>query len=207
MKNDCQHPQFKDSDKQNCSTRVSDLVTLFLPLDSLVTLKVHDDTWSKKRVWLCHARKWSLLEHVHLSCATASGFRDMLLADEGGRECPLLPSLIKLVLDETTLSGGRTRRYCDAFMKRVEQGVPLETLDLRTCLASSCAVRLLREIVVDVRGPSEYYETRAQTLSVWDSDGCGLFVRDEDSDVEYSDTDNTGDDDEEEEGYSDMEET
>src|SRR5882762_5893344 len=111
----------------------------------------------------------------------------MLLADEGGRECPLLPLLIKLVLDETTLSGGRTHRFCDAFMKRVEQGVPLEMLDLRTCLASSHAVQLLREIVVDVWGPSEYYETRAQTLSVWDSDGCGLFVRD---------------DDEEEEGYS-----
>jgi hypothetical protein len=32
-------------------------------------------------------------------------------------------------------------------MNRVEQGVPLEVLDLRTCLATSLAVQLLGEIL------------------------------------------------------------
>ena len=38
-------------------------------------------------------------------------------------------------------------------MARVEQGVPLETLDLRLCQATSDAVDLLEEIVVDVLEP------------------------------------------------------
>ena len=167
-------------DKYDCSRKVSDSVMQFLPLDSLVTLSVEDSKWSKKGVWLRHAPRWSLLEHLHLPCTTASGFVEMLLADEGGRECPLLPSLIKLVLDRTRLSGRRTLRFCDAFMKRAEQGVPLETLDLSTCLASSRAVQLLRDIVVDVWGPSERYEKSAEADSVWDPHARGLFVRNED---------------------------
>jgi hypothetical protein len=66
-------------------------------------------------------------------------------------------------------------------MKRVEQGVPLETLDLRTCLATSRAVELLSEIVVDVLGPDKTLETRAQTGFTWNSAGRGLFVADDDS--------------------------
>ncbi len=127
--------------EHNPSMKVSDLVTQILPLDSLVMLRVADNTWSEKEVWLRHAPRWSLLEHVRLLYTVASGFREMLLADEGGRECPLLPSLIKLVLDDAFMDGSTTRRFCDVFMKRVEQGVPLETLDLRSCLASSRAVQ------------------------------------------------------------------
>ncbi len=168
-------------DKFSCSMKVSDSVMQLLPLDNLVTLSVEDSKWSKKG-GLRHAPRWSLLGHLHFPCTIASGFVEMLLADEGGRECPLLPSLIKLVLDRTRLSGRRTLRFCDAFMKRAEQGVPLETLDLSTCLASSRAVQLLREIVADVWGPSERYEKSAQALSIWHPHARGLFVRDEDSD-------------------------
>ena len=35
----------------------------------------------------------------------------------------------------------------------LELGIPLRTLDLRTCTATNRAVRILSEIVVDVRGP------------------------------------------------------
>jgi len=35
----------------------------------------------------------------------------------------------------------------------VEFGIPLRTLDLRTCTAANRAVQLLSDIVVDVRGP------------------------------------------------------
>ena len=85
----------------------------------------------------------------------------MLLGDNEGRdlESPLLPSLTKLVLiNNTALCPLRTLRLCDALMKRVEEGVPIETLDLRTCLSGSRSIELLSEIVVDVLGPEEIYD-------------------------------------------------
>ena len=38
-------------------------------------------------------------------------------------------------------------------IERVEQGVPLEVLDLRTCFAADRAIQLLKEIVVEVQEP------------------------------------------------------
>ncbi len=61
-------------------------------------------------------------------------------------------------------------------MKRVEQGVPLEMLDLRTCSQDSpAAVPLLSEIVVDVLGPLESYKESAQIIDMWDHVARGLF--------------------------------
>ena len=119
----------------------------------------------------------------------------MLLEDNGGRERPILPSLTKIVLVESALSARRTLRLCDAFMKRVEQGVPLETLDLRTCFATGHAVELLSEIVVEVLGPDDPH---AQVGLVWDSATRGLFVGDDSSEFEgYDESDpGTGSDDE-----------
>ena len=68
-------------------------------------------------------------------------------------------------------------------MKRVEQGVPLETLDLSTCIATSRAVEQLSEIVIEVLGPKEALEEGPMILSC----GCGAhgpFVMDDDSGVE-----------------------
>ena len=75
-------------------------------------------------------------------------------------------------------------------MKRVEQGVPLEMLDLRTCRPGPgypAAVRLLGEIVVDVLGPEETLDARAQIISMWDLSACGSFVRYDDSDTSSED--------------------
>ena len=55
---------------------------------------------------------------------------------------------------------------------------PLETLDLSKCLASSRTVELLSEIVVEVLGPEEALERKAQMTSMWDSTARGLFVTD-----------------------------
>ena len=83
----------------------------------------------------------------------------MLLEDNGECERPLLPSLTKLVLDaDNNLRERQTLRLRDALMRRVEQGVPLQTLDLRTCAATSRAVELLSEIVVDVMDPGIIFE-------------------------------------------------
>ena len=56
-------------------------------------------------------------------------------------------------------------------MKRVEEGVPLETLDLRMCYRDAynpIAVRLLSEIVVDVLRPIAFLDPD----NTEDDEGC-----------------------------------
>ncbi|KAI9453541.1 hypothetical protein BJY52DRAFT_834312 [Lactarius psammicola] len=184
-------------------TRVFDAAMAALPLDSLKTLTAQNHTMLlDKQIWLRHAPRWPLLQRVRLAPPAARGFREMLLEDNEGSESPLLPSLTNLVLVESALSARRTLCLCDALVKRVEQGVPLETLDLRTCSATSRAVQLLSEIVVDVRGPDETPEAGAQRFSSWDPGARGLFVPDDDSGVEdYDEDDDDLDDDEEREHW------
>jgi hypothetical protein len=157
-----------------------------LPLDNLVTLTLPYNTSLDKQFWRHHAPRWRLLKHVHLAPLPARGFRDMLLQDDGGRECPVLPSLTDLELIDGVLSGRRTLLLCDALMKRVEQGVPLEVLDLRTCYATSVAVQLLGEIVVDVWCPAELETIETEGPMDLTLDGTsGSFVSDDDSGEEY----------------------
>ncbi|KAI9453528.1 hypothetical protein BJY52DRAFT_834031 [Lactarius psammicola] len=164
-----------------------------LPLDSLRTLTAHHRTLLNEQFWLRHAPRWPLLQRVRLASPAAGGLREMLLQDNGGGGCPLLPSLTRLDLVETALSARRTLRLCDAFMKRAEQGVPLEALDLSTCFVTSRAVRLLSEIVVDVWGPAEDLE-KESILFAWDSATRDPFVSDDNSGTEdYSDEDNEDD--------------
>lgn len=93
------------------------------------------------------------------------------MKDKEGHESPLLPSLIKLVLINTTLHARRTLHLCDALRKRVERGVPLETLDLRRCLGASRSVGLLSGFVAEVLGPEETLETIVDGLDPEDSSG------------------------------------
>ncbi|KAI9453533.1 hypothetical protein BJY52DRAFT_834056 [Lactarius psammicola] len=163
-----------------------------LPLEGLVTFTAQKLTFpSNEQFWLRHAPRWSLLRRVRLTPSTERGFREMLLEDNGGHESPLLPSLTKLVLVDTALLERRTLRLCDALMKRVEQGVPLETLDLRKCLATNHAVELLSEIVVDVLYPEKTFETGSQMLP--ESVARGLYLDDnsgvDDYDVDDPDMD------------------
>ena len=129
-----------------------------LPLESIVTLTTQHCSRLDQQFWLHHAPKWPLLQCVRLAPPEARGFMEMLLQDSGGRENPVLPSLTELALIDGELSARRTNRLCDTLMKRIEQEVPLETLDLRMCHATNYAVRLLGEIVVDVWGPAETVE-------------------------------------------------
>jgi hypothetical protein len=149
-----------------------------LPLDNIVTLATEKFSMFDEQFWLRHSPGWPLLCCVHLRPPAALGFMNMLLEENGERECPLLPSLTELVLVNTGLSARRTLLLCDAFMKRVEQGVPLETLDLRTCLATRRAVELLGEIVVEVVAPEETLQKKALEFSKWESVPRGNFVPD-----------------------------
>ena len=135
---------------------ILDTVITALPLDGLVMLTVpyRDVDLSMPEFWLRHSPKWPLLRRVRLAPCAGRGFVDMLEAD-GGREIPLLPSLTELVLLDVELSAQWTRCLCDALMKRVEQGVPLQMLDLRWYSHGydPADLRLLSEIVVDFLGP------------------------------------------------------
>ena len=159
-----------------------------LPLESIVTLTAQHRSRLDERFWLIHAPKWPLLQCVRLAPPEARGFIEMMLQDRGGRENPLLPSLTELVLIYVQFSARRTDRLCDALMKRVEQGVPLETLDLRKCHATDFAVSLLSEIVVHVWAPAETIEMGVFRCS-WDAATGGSFVIEED----HSDGSNSSD--------------
>ncbi|KAH9070739.1 hypothetical protein EDB83DRAFT_361810 [Lactarius deliciosus] len=164
---------------------VLDAVMAALPLDGLVTLTARYRTQFYEEFWLRHAPRWPLLQHVRLAPCAAHGFREMVLQDNCEWERPLFPSLTRLdLIDNSALSERRTLRLCGALMKRVEQGIPLEVLNLRECIATDHAVRLLDEIVVDVLGPEQTFKTRAQIFSTWDSGARGYFVRDYNSELE-----------------------
>ncbi|KAH9041371.1 hypothetical protein EDB85DRAFT_2286339 [Lactarius pseudohatsudake] len=181
-------------------TATFDAVMEALPLDGLVTLTTQNHTTPLNgQFWHIRAPMWPLLRRVRLMQPEEREFREMLMEDDGGHESPLLPLLTTLVLVKIALFERRTLRLCDALMKRVKQGVPLETLDLRGCLVTNHAVELLGEIVVDVLGPEKFYKTRSRMVSE-----CrlrGFSTRDESDDnsgVEDYDEDSgdTGSDDE-----------
>jgi len=181
---------------------VFDATMAALPLDGLVTLTAQNRTQLlDQEVWLHQAPRWPLLQRVRLAAPAARGLREMLLEDNWERESPLLPSLTKLILLESALSSRRTVLLCDVLMKRVEQGVPVESLDLNICLGTDRAVQLLNEIVVDVQGPVEGLKERAQRHSNWSSVARGNFVFDDDSEDDEGDIE--GDDDEREDWGAD----
>ncbi|KAH9012432.1 hypothetical protein EDB85DRAFT_2296713 [Lactarius pseudohatsudake] len=137
-------------------TVVFDLVTRALPLDGIVTLTAQNCRITLyTNFWLLNAPRWPLLQRVRLTPIEDHGFMEMLLDDHGGHESPLLPLLTTLILVDTALVKRRDLHLCDALMKRVEEGVPLETLDLRKCFATSHTIELLSEIVVEVLSPED----------------------------------------------------
>ncbi|KAH8976912.1 hypothetical protein EDB86DRAFT_1406896 [Lactarius hatsudake] len=146
---------------------ILDATMAALPLDGLVMFTAEHfnsplDSDSRSRMdhfWLRCAPRWPLLRRVLLGGSTERGFIKMLLEEIGGGESPLLPSLTELVVVSARVNDDWILHLCDALMRRVEQGVPLEILDLRVCWDnSSTAVPLLSELVVDVLGPSPVNE-------------------------------------------------
>jgi hypothetical protein len=185
-----------------------DTVLAALRLDNLITLIAQDFKAPFEKFWQHSSLKWPLLRRVRLTPVAATRFTDWLLADKGGCEGPLLPSLKELVMVDAQLNECRTRGLRNALMKRVKLGVPLETLDLRTCPpdpANPGAVQLLNEIVVDVLGPEETLDARAQIISMWSRLYHRLFKYDisgnaypSEIDDDYDDLDTGSDEDDEE---------
>ncbi|KAH9970307.1 hypothetical protein BGW80DRAFT_1331914 [Lactifluus volemus] len=139
------------------NTVIFDALLAALPINSLSTIQITAMNQLKKEVWVRQAPRLSLLERVRLVPTAMETFREMLSeAEDVATNPPLLPSLTKLILDEDRLTTSRTDHLRDVLIKRVEQGVPIETLDLRTCKVTNRAFQLLAEIVVDVRGPASF---------------------------------------------------
>ena len=207
---------------KNDYPEILDAVMTALPLDSLVLLAAQDlddhtalvQDLSTQQFWLRHLPKWPLLRRVRLAPPVDRGFLEALLEDNGGPESPLLPSLTELVIDSSVRSPSLPAWtcLCDALIKRVEQGVPLEILDLRMYRPTaylSAEVRALSEIVVNVLEPnlkggfeeeldaSEQMTRRMQRL--WELLARGPFAEDvdtnEDDDNDNDDNDNDDSDD------------
>ncbi|KAH9170604.1 hypothetical protein EDB89DRAFT_1275886 [Lactarius sanguifluus] len=155
---------------------ILDATLAVLPLDGLVMLTVEHlelplgSNYDPRmdHFWLRCAPKWPLLRRMRVGISTEWGFIKMLLEEIGGGESPLLPSLTELVVAHASVDDRWTHRLSDALIRRVEQGVPLEVLDLRMCfLRFAAAVPLLSEIVVEVLGPI------METRDPWDVLGPG----------------------------------
>jgi hypothetical protein len=143
------------------------MATWDLPLRGLAMLSVKScsttqnwDLWFLRASWKC-----PLLQRVRLEPPAEREIIKMLLEDDGGSEDPMFSSLTELVLVYTELDATWTLSICDLLIMRVEQGVPLEMLDLRKCRlhrdrsrGDPTAVQLFSEIVVNVLGPEEIFE-------------------------------------------------
>jgi len=142
----------------NCGvdTAIFDALLTLLPMNFVSTLTAQNCTRLSKESWLRHASRLPSLEQARLVPTAVRAFREMLVEDippEGLR----LPSLTRLFLIEVALTALRTFHHLhDLVIKRVEQGVPMEVLDLHTCSAPGwppCAIQFPVEIVGDVQEP------------------------------------------------------
>ncbi|KAF8481691.1 hypothetical protein DFH94DRAFT_825642 [Russula ochroleuca] len=162
-------------------TAITDALLTIVPVNSVSTLTTRDSTRLSKEFWLSHVPSWPLLERVCLVPTTIKAFRDMLVED-APPDGPRLPSLTKITLTFVKLTAPRTFHLCDMLMERVEQGVPLEVLDLHLCIVADRAIRLFKEIVVDVQmQPAAGTTMEEPTLLNWNG-GIGYC-----GEVEYYD--------------------
>ena len=152
--------------------RLIDAAMSALPLGDLVTLIAQDFTEPPdKQFWLRHSPQWPLLRHVQLAESFQRGFKEMMLDYNGAREGPLFPSL-----KELALAGAVSGNWESALMKRMEQGVPLELLDLRMCVPRDfVALELPRENLVNILGPENTAEPGEQMISAWKTVARGPF--------------------------------
>ena len=134
------------------TTIYDDLLT-HIPVNSVSTFSALNRTRLSKEFWFKQASKFALLERVCLVPTAVKAFRDML-AEEAPPDGPRLPLLTKLTIFHLTWTMSKIHHFCDMLKERVEQGAPLESLDLRGCEQPfpPRANQIFAEIVVDVQG-------------------------------------------------------
>jgi hypothetical protein len=188
------------------NTAIFNALLTLLPVNFVSTLTVQNRTRLSKKFWFSHAPRLPLLKQARLVPTAVRAFKGMLAEDIPlDSDGPRLPMLTKLILLDITLTAMRTFYLCDMLIERVEQGVPLEYLDLRTCIAANRAIQLLAEIVVDVQEPlnaplveKEEVFRRDRGIGYYDEVG---FTDEWSSWYSDTDDDEDGDEDEDEEEY------
>ena len=192
--------------RKGVDTAILEAILTHLPVNSVLTLTIQKRTRLSKEFWLRHASILPLLEEARLVPTSVGAFLEMLVED-APLDGPRLPSLTRLSLLYVRLTSLRAYHIEEVLIERVEQGVPLEDLDLRTCVTADYAIQFLSEIVVDVQEPlngppmetEEFFE---------DSDflsDVGIGYHDE---VEYDDGESSyGDTDDSENEYEDEDES
>ena len=152
-------------------TPLHDALLTALPLNSITSLTVDGRMPLNKKLWSSHAPRWLELERVRLFSTAVPAFREMLKDAPCG--VPLLPSLEELIVVNVFLDAKRVYYLYDMLIELVELEIPIRTLDLRLCIVTNRAVKLLSEIVVDVQGPVK-----------WSSDHSGIDTFGEEIDEE-----------------------
>jgi hypothetical protein len=133
-------------------TAIFDAFLTLLPMNSVSTLTAQNRTRLSKESWLRYASRLPLLEQARLVPTAVRAFKEMLAEDIPlDSDGPQLRMLTKLILLDVRLTAIRTFHLRGMLIERVEQGAPLEYLDLHTCEAADRAIQLLAEIVVDVQ--------------------------------------------------------
>lgn len=167
-----------DKWRYGVDTAIFDALLTLLPVNSVSTLTAHNCTRLSKEFWLSHASRLPLLEQARLVSTSVGAFSKML-AEDTPPDGPLLPSLTRLILLDVWLVAVRMYHLGDMLMKRVEQGVPLEVLDLGTCTTADRAIQFFSEIVVDVLEP---LDAAPMTMEEFFMGGIGHC-----NDLEYDD--------------------
>ena len=130
-------------------TAILEALLTQLPLNSVSALNARNIKGLSKEFWLSQAPRWPMLEWASLDLKNIKPFSDML-AEDAPPDGPRLPSLTKLILEDAELTVPMAYDLRDMLIERVEQGAPLEILDLGWGVRDDRAVRLLAEIVVGV---------------------------------------------------------
>lgn len=153
---------------------ILDAILATLPLTSLCSLTAQNSDFPEA-LWLGHAPRWPLLERLRLVGEPATKSFIKVLTRDTTPDGPLLPSLTKLSLINPLIDDDEL--LLDMLIGRVEQGVPLEALDLGSCPVTTDVVQLFNEIVVDVQGPERHLLIMVPwpTLSNWSRD-MALFL-------------------------------
>jgi hypothetical protein len=184
--------------RREVTIAIYDALFALLPVESVSTFSARNHTRLGKEFWLNQAPRLPSLERVWLAPTAVKAFRDML-AEDAPPDGPRLPLLTKLTVFCVTWTPMRTYHFRDMLIERAEQGVPLESLDLRSCEVPvhDHSQQIFAEIVVDVQNP-QYLSWTADEWAETESRGEVKYDDDWDQEpwygFEYSEEDEVCDD-------------
>jgi hypothetical protein len=153
---------------EGMETALFDAMLSHLPLNAITTLSAQNDMKLSKEIWLSHAPRLTKLNRVLLVPTAVRAFREMLEEAAPPNGLPRLPQLTKLILSKVPLTTRMTYHLRNILVKRKEHGAQLETLDVRTCIATDRAIELLSKTVVNMQGPPNTLRRRHPAFFDWE---------------------------------------